>query len=136
MLAKNLIKEKCRENFHQGYVIIDCETEDEAMKMLKILDSLEFKWKNGMNLLDERILDFARATEYSYKGSMYIAICYDYVCDNKCENHCIAYMMGLINENHYKRVNPLLYKNALRVLKDIKIYMKEVGEYDKTIDIR
>lgn len=33
MLAKNLIKEKCGENFYQGAILIDCETESEARKM-------------------------------------------------------------------------------------------------------
>lgn len=129
MLAKDLINEKCRENFYKGYILIDCETEDEAKRILKILDSLEFKWKNGMDLLDEVLCDFEEATEFSYKDSMYIGICYDYVNDNECENHCIGYMVDLINEEYYKRVNPLSYKNALKILKEVKIHMKEVGEY-------
>lgn len=126
MLAKNLIKEKCGENFYQGSILIDCKTESEARKILKILSSLEFKWKNGMDLLDEVVWDFERATEFSYKGSIYIGICYN-LYDNRYENHCIGYMVDLINEDHYKRINPLSYKNAIKVLKDVKIFMKEVG---------
>lgn len=136
MLAKNLIKEKCGENFYQGSILIDCETEDEARKILKILSSLEFKWKNGMDLLDEVLWDFERATEFSYKGSMYIGICFGYVCDSEYKNHCIGYMVDLINKEHYKRVNPLSYKDALRVLREVKIQVKEVEKFDKTINIR
>lgn len=135
MLAKNLIKEKCGENFYQGAILIDCEIESEARKMLKILSSLEFKWKNGMDLLNEVLWDFKRATEFSYKGSMYIGICYN-LYDDRCENHCIGYMVDLINEDHYKRINPLSYKDALRVLKEVKIQVKEVEKFDKTINIR
>lgn len=125
MLAKNLIRKKCKDNIYSNIVTIACDNIRQAFNLAKILHILGFQWKTGACLLDGDIEEYyEQSILKTYNSTFYMEIILG-ISNEKC----IGYSDRIITLEDKKKVKAIECRDMIMVLKQIRRELKNERDY-------